>query len=76
MKRVAKFNANRGEDYALWFMRFEALMESEKLLDTVLRDTKTEFTPVEIKVAGSLKRAKVRRILVQGLRDRPLRKVS
>lgn len=75
MKRISKCNAWRGEDYALWAMRFEAVLESRELLEIVLRDVREELSQSELTAEKRLKMAKARSLLVQGLGDRPLRSV-
>ena len=75
LKRIVKFNAKHAEDYNLWSMRFEALLESKVLLEVVLRDTSVELTATEMTSELNLRMAKARSLLVHSLGDKLLRTV-
>ena len=66
VKRIAKFSAKRGEDYSLWSMRMEALLESRGLLEVVLQDTSDGQTDLQSSDEYKLKTAKARSLIVQG----------
>lgn len=75
-RKVPRFSGKRHEDFTLWMMRIEALLESKELLNLVLEDAVGEETidalPMEVK--QNLPNARM--YLVPSLGDKPLRAVA
>ena len=74
-KKMVKFNSKRVEDFTLWSMRFEALLELKELLSVVRCDTSTELTNTRLALQMNLMLAKARSRMLQPLDDKPLRTV-
>lgn len=64
VKRVLKFNAKRDEDYNLWTMRLDVLLESKGFLDVVLRDTFSEPTSFQSSDEHKFKIVRARSLIV------------
>lgn len=73
-KRLKKFNAKRDEDFMLWSVRLEFILESKELLSTVERDL-VGIDKMALSDELKTKNAKACMILVQSLGYKPLRSV-
>ena len=75
-RRLKKFHAKRGEDFNLWSLRFEALLESKDLLGAVTTDplSDTTFADLDADIRAKLLKAKSQ--FVQSLGDKPLPTVA
>ena len=76
VRRLHKFSARRGEDFTLWTLRFEALLESKDLLDCVSTDPLDNFSFSELEADARSRVLKTKSLLVQSLGDKPLRTVA
>lgn len=73
-KKFFKFFGKEGEDFALWSARTEAALESKECFSVVQRDVFASLGEGEpLPEAMSLKVAKAKAIIIQGLGDKPLR---
>lgn len=73
--QLNKFNAKREEDFMLWTLRFESLLESKDLLEII----ETDPIPSGVEdINGELKKKvkEVRMLLSHSLGDEPLRTVA
>ena len=75
-RRLHKFNAKRGEDFNLWSLRFEALLESKNLLDVITSDPLERTTFSQLNIESKSQLLKDKSLLVQSLGDKPLRTVA
>ena len=75
-RRLHKFNAKRGEDFTLWSLRFEALLESRDLLEVVNSDQLARVAIEDLSPDEKTKVLKAKSLLVQSLGDKPLRTVA
>ena len=74
-RRIAKFNANHGDDFTLWTLRLEALLESKEVADVVLSDVIADNDPDSLPDDVKKKIAHARMLLVQSLGNKQLRAV-
>ena len=74
-RRLHKFGAKRDEDFTLWTLRFEALLESKDLLSIVESDPfrGNLFSELEPELKRNINKTKM--LLVQSLGDKPLRTI-
>ncbi|CAN8068203.1 unnamed protein product [Agarophyton chilense] len=75
-KKIPRYNARHGEDFTLWTMGFEALLESKELLKIVRRNSLGEDVSQPVPIDLALKISKARIYLVQCLGDKPLRTIA
>ena len=75
-RRLHKFNAKHGENFNLWSLRFQALLESKNLLDVITSDPLERTTFCELGIESKSQLPKAKSLLMQSLGDKPLRTVA